>query len=59
MASSFASIANDITIALAVLELFQGLSDLPDELREMTETAQGRLFQVSEQLRETSLAAGR
>ena len=43
-------IANDLTLAIAVLEVFQQHPGLPDELCEMAETALTRLLRAGEQV---------
>ena len=52
--SSGRLIANDLTLAVSVLDLLQGESSLPADLRELTETACHRLLQAAGQLRTPS-----
>ncbi len=45
-----ARIANDLAVAVAVLELVEQHPDLPDDLRAMVQTASRRLLEAAESL---------
>ncbi len=52
MAEPLSSLANDLMVAITVLDLLQNRQELPNDLREMAQVASGRLMAVAERLKE-------